>query len=189
MTTGPESIDQFTFALAEQRTSMTDPTGTVTVEVTADGTIAGIRLTETADRMAPALLAETIMSLHNAGLRAAQDAVQGALLRQLGAEPIGAELGDAGVDVDSTETRAPDPTPVESTAPTPRRTPVPTPAASTAPRRPAPDTAQRAAPTPEPDAPEVHRAPSNAPEETDLDEDDYFRTFSVFEHDNHLRRG
>lgn len=211
--TSPNPVDLLAFALSEQRTVMTDPTGSVTVELTADGTITAIRLSEAGHQMTPAMVAEVIMSLHTAGLTQAQQAIEATLSD--GEMPmLPTELHRADASAPPTpETHAaasPSPTvpttfstlerPSELARPSPR--PQSTPAQSTVEQpaldlplaTPRPSTAGVARAThPElpapPPSPRSGPAPKPVYAEDPIDEDEYFRTFSVFEYDDHNPRG
>ncbi len=210
--TSTNPIDLLTFALSEQRAVMTDPTGSVTVEVTADGSIVAIRLSETGHHMTPAMVAELIMSLHTAGLAQTQKALEAALSG--GETPANPEPEVA----DSPAALLPQPHPTEQPSPDPSAefhspayhldsAPSASPefAMSAEPgmqpsQRDEPHSATipvTAGPPPTPrtevTTPAQDARPRPRPEPTyaddPADEDEYFRTFSVFEYDDHHPRG
>ncbi|PKV76798.1 hypothetical protein [Nocardia fluminea] len=213
MTSTTNSVDLLAFALSEQRMVMTDPTGSVTVELTADGSITGIRLSAAGHRMTPTMVAELIMSLHTAGLAQAQKAIESALSD--GEVPTMPEL-------DLSDTSAPPgsetPNPADSSLTAPTTIPIlghpSEPARLRPPQKSAPaeqtmeQPARDIVPTPPIPTVEgvVHAThtvmsalPPNprsdpgrpSPVYTDdaADEDEYFRTLSVFEYDDHSPRG
>lgn len=205
MSSDVNQVDLLTFALSEQRTIMTDPTNSVTVELTADGSIKAIRLSESGHRMPPATVAELVVSLHNAGLAQAQQAIEAALFSDAddGSADFGTLPPPAAPDV-------PDPA-ASSSVPAvdvSRTRMVEEPGLSASPAR---EVRDMAAPTDSPPRPgsaaqtappgvRSHHAdaefvapqaisPSNSSDELDdEDEDEYFRNFSVFEQDDHRRR-
>ncbi|MEV0538221.1 hypothetical protein [Nocardia salmonicida] len=211
MTSTTNSVDLLAFALSEQRMVMTDQTGSVTVELTADGSITGIRLSHAGQRMTPAMVAELIMSLHSAGLAQAQKAIEATLSD--GEVPTIPELNHADTSEPPTSatpaTAGPNPI-VPTVFPSLRHAsepapPSPPPASAPAERmveQPARDMAltppipsvggvahtTHAAISAPPPTPRPRPAP--APEYTDDpgDEDEYFRTLSVFEFDDHNPR-
>lgn len=206
--TSTNPVDLLAFALSEQRTVMTDPTGSVTLELTADGSITAIRLSEAGHRMTPAMVAEVIMSLHTAGLAQAQMAIEAALSEgEVPAIPE-LDLADTPASPSLLATEGPVPAaPTDLTAPVqpvpPSTPPWPiTPAEHTTaqPSRDQPLTSPsassaRAAYLPHMEvpglAPDHAPGPNPAPAHPDdpIDEDEYFRNFSVFEYDNHHPRG
>ncbi|MFE1596561.1 hypothetical protein [Nocardia sp. NPDC058705] len=202
MSSDANQVDLLTFALSEQRTIMTDPTNSVTVELTGDGSIKAIRLSEAGHRMAAAMVAELVVSLHTAGLAQAQQAIEAALSGDMGmlsessssgllADPPAVPSADvvtandvaavedyrpAGVSQSAPTNPPPWPVPVERdvevrTASNPPPTSVPSPPTG---------------PVQQPSSP----PPSPARRTDELgDEDEYYRNFSVFEHDDHRPRG
>ncbi len=73
-------------ALTGHRASAVSPGGSVSVEVSADGRIRAIRLTDRARRASADKLAVTIMQVHNAALDKAHAAATAAIAR-LEADP------------------------------------------------------------------------------------------------------
>ncbi|MFD4461084.1 hypothetical protein [Nocardia sp. NPDC058480] len=204
MSSDVNQVDLLTFALSEQRTIMTDPTNSVTVELTADGSIKAIRLTESGHRMTPTMVAELVMSLHTAGLAQAQLAIEAALF---------SDAGDGLTDQSAVSQPA-------APAATPSALSNHLPAVEVSPEGLAEELGLQASPAtggdryvaaPTDDSPRLVSAPGGArthhdganfvapqpagaksrPDELvdeDEDEDEYFRNFSVFERDDHRPR-
>ncbi|UGT53964.1 hypothetical protein [Nocardia asteroides] len=187
---------------------MTDPTGSVTVELTADGSITAIRLSDIGHRMKPAMLAELIMSLHTAGLAHAQKAIEAALSADEAPAMPAPETGDSPVtptlDVDAADEpeTAESPTFSSPTPPLPTAAPSPPPwpahsnsivepracdqltvapahASGNTPHDRTSSRPQHASPVPNSTQP--------CPDDT-ADDDEYFRNLSVFEYDDHIPR-
>ncbi|MFB7877085.1 hypothetical protein ACFC06_17665 [Nocardia sp. NPDC056064] len=197
MASDANQVDLLAFALSEQRTIMTDPTNSVTVELTADGAIKAVRLSESGHRMTSAMVAELIVSLHTAGLAQAQASLEAALAGSLpthSAVPVSTPdpapsfvasavdhlpAADVSVPVSGmwsapAETRSSSRPPTDQVvSDPPKAAPLP----NVLPAVPDPRTADAA---PWPSEPDHASEPD--------DEDSYFRSFSVFEHDDHRKR-
>ncbi|MFE3545395.1 hypothetical protein ACFXK0_20735 [Nocardia sp. NPDC059177] len=210
MTSTTDPVDLLVFALSEQRTVTTDPTGSVTVELTASGAITAIRLTESGHRMTPAMVAELIMSLHTAGLAQAQKAIEAALADAEVPTIPEPDLGDTPATpatpaaAEQTPTVPTDvPTVERSSEPAlPNPPPLPAPAERTVeqPARDLPSTARNpatewaahpphTAATAPPQIPRPGPGPAPGYADDPGDEDEYFRALSVFEYDDHRPRG
>ncbi|MFD4351501.1 hypothetical protein ACFWPX_03030 [Nocardia sp. NPDC058518] len=155
------------------------------------------------------MVAELIMSLHTAGLAQAQKAIEAALSD--GEVPAIPELDLADASPaptpDTLATEAPGPVvsaartrPSEPAAPSTQPWPTPAARMTAQPPRNQPLTAPspsttRAAHLPDVEVPTLTPnpvpGPNPAPAYSDdpIDEDEYFRTFSVFEYDDHTPRG
>ncbi|MEV0294909.1 hypothetical protein [Nocardia sp. NPDC050710] len=90
-------IELLTFALSERRTTVSDPTGSVTIEITADGAIQAIRLSDNGRRMTAEHTAEMIRLLHGMALSQAQQAVEAAVGGLEGTQGTDAGLAAASV--------------------------------------------------------------------------------------------
>ncbi|GGK67441.1 YbaB/EbfC family nucleoid-associated protein [Nocardia camponoti] len=189
-------MDELTFALSEQRISVADPTGCVTVEVTADGAIRDIRLSDAGQRMLPQTLVELIVSLHARGLARAREAIEEVLLADMPDLGTPDSLPGADAEMRRNTDLAPADPPSEARTVGPGsldRDAVRT-AGDGDPDGRAPDAPVDAAvPDPAPNralpvAPltRARRESIFVPKEED--EGEYFRNFSVFAEDNHRPR-
>ncbi|GGK63003.1 hypothetical protein [Nocardia camponoti] len=203
MSSDANQVDLLTFALSEQRTIMTDPTNSVTVELTGDGSIKAIRLSEAGHRMGAAMVAELVISLHTAGLAQAQQAIEAALSGDMGlsesgssdlpADPRAVPSADVVSANNVAAVEASRPFGVSQTAPESTNPPPwPVPMERGVQER----TVTSPPPAPVPSSPtdreqQPCNASSPAARRTDErgDEDEYYRNFSVFEHDDHRPRG
>ncbi|WP_433662688.1 hypothetical protein ACQPW1_11395 [Nocardia sp. CA-128927] len=76
MTANMNTVEMLTFALSERRSVASDPTRSVTIEVTADGAIHSIRLSDAGRRICAEQLVEMIKQLHATATAEAQQAVK-----------------------------------------------------------------------------------------------------------------
>ncbi|WP_405161517.1 hypothetical protein OG203_35070 [Nocardia sp. NBC_01499] len=185
MTANMNTVEMLTFALSERRTTASDPTRSVTVEVTADGAIHSIRLSDAGRQIPAERLAAMIKQLHTRATAEAQQAVKDIVAGFVDASPGPAPIAGTGEGGNSAgRTRAVETGPESDglsvgkgvAHPSLSPTPVPGPTAAS-------QSAGAAA--------ALSRVPGRSADVVsydDEDEDEYYRNFSITQVDDYRPR-
>ncbi|MFI6045323.1 hypothetical protein ACIA8C_27085 [Nocardia sp. NPDC051321] len=181
MTANMNTVEMLTFALSERRSIASDPTCSVTIEVTADGAIHSIRLSDAGRQLPAEQLTETIKQLHATATAKAQHAVKDVVAGfgddSAALSPV---VADEGVDL-AGRPHATGTSPESAGISAENR--IVHPPLSSAPMRP---------PTAAYSPPSAAASPSVRQRSADVvnydDEDEYYRNFSITQQDDYRSR-